>query len=311
MIIRFVGLLLLIHPYLSSGLTRINANEAVAIGGINQWISIKGVDVTDPVLLFLHGGPGNSAMGYADQFTGELQKHFVVVQWDQRESGTTKKLNTFTAPLTVALFEKDAIDLINYLRARFSKDKIYLVGHSWGGFLGLTVAAKYPELLVCYIAINPMVYQEESERLTLEFMKKKARQAGKKEAMDELSRVQVPFQNGEQLYYHRKWLADWMGTKPYSKSYIESWSTKWLALFNEASHVNFVQAAPEIKCPIYFFIGSKDYQTYFKLAEDYYNRLKADKKALFWFMNSAHLLNLTEPKKLQEIIIYQLLPKLD
>jgi esterase/lipase len=71
--------------------------------------------------------------------------------------------------------------------------------------------------------------------------------------------------------------------------------------------VNFFIVAPEIKCPIYFFIGSKDYQTYFKLAEDYYNRLKADKKALFWFMNSAHLVNLTEPRKLQEIIIYQLL----
>src|SRR5271154_108319 len=89
------GLLIFVfflYPY--RGSADIHSSEAIEIGGIKQWISIKGLNGTDPVLLFLHGGPGNSAMSYADGFTSELQKHFVVVQWDQRESGKTAKLNS-------------------------------------------------------------------------------------------------------------------------------------------------------------------------------------------------------------------------
>ncbi len=113
----------------------IDTAAAVDIGGIKQWISIKGTNNGNPVLLFLHGGPGNSAMGYAAKFSGELQKYFVVVHWDQRESGKTAELNASDKPLSVALVENDAIEVINYLRRRFSQDKIYVMGNSWGGFL--------------------------------------------------------------------------------------------------------------------------------------------------------------------------------
>src|SRR6267142_6471758 len=145
--IRSACLLLLIAGLPRLGLSGIHAGEAVEIGGIKQWVMIKGDNPADPVLLFLHGGPGNSAMAYAGRFTGELQKHFVVVQWDQRESGTTAQLNRTNQALSVALMERDAIEMIHYLCSRFSKTKIYLVGHSWGGFLGLMVAAHHPELL--------------------------------------------------------------------------------------------------------------------------------------------------------------------
>jgi predicted alpha/beta-fold hydrolase len=111
----------------------INSSEAITIGGIQQWISIKGTNNSHPVLLFLHGGPGNSAMSYAEKFTSELQKYFVVVQWDQRESGKTAKLNTSNKSLSVSLMEEDAVEIITYLQNRFSQDKIYLMGHSWGG----------------------------------------------------------------------------------------------------------------------------------------------------------------------------------
>lgn len=126
--IHRIGLLILIAiPFPGLGLSGISSSEPVQIGGINQWINIKGVTDTNPVLLFLHGGPGNSAMRYADRFTAKLQKHFVVVQWDQRESGATKELNASPVPLTVALFEQDAVEMINYLRTRFAQDKIYLL----------------------------------------------------------------------------------------------------------------------------------------------------------------------------------------
>ncbi len=292
---------------LANGDGSINTSEAIHINGIKQWISIKGTNDKNPVLLFLHGGPGNSAMSYADKFTAELQKHFVVVQWDQRESGKTATLNPSDKPLTVSLMENDAVEMIHYLRKRFGQDKIYLMGHSWGGFLGLKVAADHPELLNGYFAISPMVNQIESEKLSLEWMIAKAKEINNQQALTDLTSVKIPFESPEQLYYHRSWLAKMMGNKPPTKDFVEAWGKKWLALFNEASRINFSISYPELKCPIYFFIGGKDYQTHFKLTEDYHNTLKADKKRLFWFTDSGHNLNLTEPDKLQEIIISETL----
>ena len=310
--VRFI--LLLIASLSSSAMLSaqpINSSEAIKIGGIKQLISVKGTNTSNPVLLFLHGGPGNSVMGYAEKFTSELQKHFLVVQWDQRETGKTAELNTANTLLTVSLMESDAIEVIHYLRKRFSQDKIYLMGHSWGGFLGLTIAANHPELLKGYFAISPMVHQVESERLSLQWMISKAKDEQNQRALEELAKVSTPFQNGEQLYYHRSWLARMTGNKPPLKSFVEVWSKKWLSLFNEASQIDFFLVAPELKCPVYFFVGRKDYQTYFKLTEDYYNMLKADKKRLFWFTDSGHNLNLTEPKKLQQIILKEILSESD
>jgi pimeloyl-ACP methyl ester carboxylesterase len=292
-------------PFRGTG--AINVSEAIEIGGIQQWISLKGDQENGPVILFLHGGPGSSAMAHADAYTRELQKHFVVVQWDQRETGKTKGLNSTPVPLTVALMENDTFEMIRYLCERFSKDKIYIVGHSWGGFLGWMAAAKHPELIAGYFAINPMVHQVESEQESLNVMKAKAKKENNQPAIDELAQVQVPFQNGEQLYFHRKWLANLMGTKPVSRSFVEAWAKTWLAVFNTAADVDFRIEAPEIKCPVYFFLGDHDYQTYYRIAEDYFKKLKAVKKELIWFTGSDHLIPQTEPGKMQELIIRTIL----
>jgi pimeloyl-ACP methyl ester carboxylesterase len=282
---------------------QISFQESVKIGGIQQWIQIKGTHSESPILLFLHGGPGNSTMSYARKFTAELQKHFIVVQWDQRECGKTLKLNATNQPLTLALVESDVLEMTNFLSTRFSRQKIYLMGHSWGGFLTLQAAAHHPELFVACLAVSPMVNQLESENLSLAWMKEKAVENNNTVAIKELQKIKIPFQDGEQIYYHRNWLAHFSGGKALSKAYVLSWAAKWLPLFNEASAVNFTLTAPEIRCPIYFFVGRHDYQTHFKLTEGYFKMIKAEKKELFWFTNSGHNLNLTEPKKLQEIVI--------
>jgi len=306
---RFFCFLFLVVSFSEAQSSPIDTAEAIDIGGIKQWISIKGTNDGNPVLLFLHGGPGNSAMGYAAKFSGELQKYFVVVHWDQRESGKTAELNASDKPLSVAVMESDAIDVINYLRKRFSRDKIYVMGHSWGGFLALKIAAEHPELLKACLAVSPMVDQLESERLSLKWMLDKAKQENNQEALKELLTVSVPFANGEQLYYHRSWLIKMAGRKYPSKSFVETWATKWLNVFNEGSAVNFFKTAPKIECPVYFFVGRKDYQTHFKLTEDYYNLLTAPAKNFYWFENSGHNLTTSEPAKLQEIIINDILPK--
>jgi len=284
----------------------INTSEAIEIGGIKQWIKLDGLDDQAPVLLFLHGGPGNSVMSYSDRFTGELKKNFVVALWDQRESGQTAALNESPMPLTVSLFVSDAIGVIEYLNSRFSKTKIYLIGHSWGGYLGMRVALEKPELLYAYIALSPMINQLESERLSLQTMYDSAIKNDNLKQLAELSQIKIPFENGEQLFYHRKWLSKLMSSTAPAKARVELWAKTWLNLFNEASKTNFIELAREIKCPVYFLIGSNDYQTHFKLTETYYEQVVCEGKKLYWFTHSAHNPHLTESEKFQEILISML-----
>jgi pimeloyl-ACP methyl ester carboxylesterase len=180
----------------------IDIDQIITIGGIKQYIRIKGKDDSKPILLILHGGPGGSLLSKTDQMTGNLQQHFVVVQWDQRETGETLKLNKSPQPLTLSLFYNDTHDIIDTLLKKFQKPKLYLAGYSWGSGLGFYIADKYPELLYAYIAISPVIDQWRSDSISLAMLKETM---GKK-ARSELSHVKIPFENWEQLYYHRKWL---------------------------------------------------------------------------------------------------------
>lgn len=279
----------------------INHAEAVTIGGIKQWMKWEGIDDQAPVLLFLHGGPGNSVMAYADKFTNQLKQHFVVVHWDQRQSGKTATLNE--SPVSVDLIVRDAVEVVHYLAGHFTQDKIYVMGHSWGGYLALRVAAEIPQRLVACIAISPMIHQLESETLSLSLMKAEAAQLKNVESLNELNQVTIPFRNTTQLYYHRKWLSNLMGTNPPSRHRVEQWATLWLPVFLEASQTNFFEFAPALACRLFFLVGRLDYQTHYKLTESYYQQVVCPEKKLYWFEQSAHNPHLTETMKFEQTVI--------
>lgn len=287
----------------------VDAGEAIFIGGIKQFITIKGRNPSLPLLLFLHGGPGGSVMNYADNFTNRLQEHFLVVQWDQRETGRTLEMNASPTRLSLTLFQNDTHELISFLLKRFGKEKLYLAGHSWGTALGFHIAGKFPELLYAYVAIGPMINQLESERIALAVMMEEATKRQNKKEMDELSSVHIPFETGEQLYYHRKWLLHFAGNRrQLSKTYVIDWSDRWLSVYNEACQENLLERLPAVGCPVYFFAGRKDYQTNSSIAEEYYSMLDAPKKGFFWFEFSAHSVPGSEPDRLQQLIIDEILP---
>ncbi len=289
--------------------TPIDREEEITIGGIKQYVTITGTDRSQPLLLFLHGGPGGSVMNYADKFTDKLRQHFIVIQWDQRETGRTRELNPSPIPLSLSLFQNDTRELVDTLLRRFGREKLYLAGHSWGTALGFDFARKYPGRLYAYIAIGPMINQLESERVSLAMMKEIARKTGNHQEMEELEKVNIPFQNADQLYFHRKWLLDLARSrKKLSESYVKDWSAIWLPVFNEASKENLMQTLPEIGCPVYFFAGRTDYQTNSTITETYYNLVKAPKKALCWF-DCAHSIPSSQPQRMQQVIIEKVLPE--
>src|SRR5262249_16374437 len=122
----------------------------VRIGGIDQWISVRGKDRRNPILLYLHGGPGFAMMPTSWTYQAGWEDYFAVVQWDQRGSGKTYGASdpkSVEPTLTYERYLADTEEMIRFLRREYGKDKIFLLGHSWGSALGLSIAEKHPEWL--------------------------------------------------------------------------------------------------------------------------------------------------------------------
>ena len=306
---KYFLLIVLISSYSLFAQRPIDTSVIFQINGIRQYVRIKGKDVSKPLLLFLHGGPGGSLMQKFDKISSKLQQHFVVVHWDQRETGETLKFNKTTKPLTLQLFYNDTHDLVDSLLRQFRRSKLYLIGYSWGSGLGFYIADKYPELLYAYIPVSPVISQYRSDSISLAMLKEKM---GKK-ARQELAQVQIPFQNAEQLYYHRKWLYKYDGQKLVSltlrKNFVESWAATWFDVWSRSTDVDLFQTLPVIKCPVYFFAGAKDYNTNSSVTSEYYNKVSAPKKDLFLFKDAGHGLPETHYDGFQDVIIRKILPQ--
>ncbi len=289
----------------------IDSNEYIRIGGISQFVKLQGTDRSKPLLLFLTGGPGESSLGFANQISKKLRQHFVFVQWDQRDCGQTLSKNKSPEKLTVDLFKKDTHELIDSLLQQFHQKKLYLLGWSWGTVLGFYIADKYPEELYAYLAVSPVINQQKSENIALQKLIETAKQQGNKEALDDLSIVKIPFEKQDQLFNDRKWLLNFDGKKLKAKKlprkYFENWASVWMPVFDSTFSNNLIQTLPKLNCPVYFFAGRKDYQTYFGITEEYFNALSAPKKYLFWFDNAGHHLPITDSEIFQDLIITKVL----
>lgn len=130
---------------------------SVVLGGMEQHLLMRGHDTENPVLLWLHGGPGAAQMPFAHAFDRELEKHFVVVHWDQRGAGKSNTGDFDEASLTLEQQLADALELVHWLQERFGQERIFLLGHSWGTRIGIELAAQHPELFYAYAGVSQVV----------------------------------------------------------------------------------------------------------------------------------------------------------
>lgn len=286
----------------------IDTSLFVPIGGIKQFISMKGKDKNLPILLILHGGPGRSLIDFSDKFTDKLQNEFIIVNWDQRETGATLKHNKSPGSLSAALLKSDALEMVNYLIRHYHRKKIYLASHSWGSVMGFDIAAKHPELLYAFIPISPVIDANGSAVLTVDSLKKWALAKHNDVAIEELQKIKLPYETKEDLYLAQKWafihneVAEAETEK--FKTIFYDWMNIWFETWKENAKNNILfQTVPQLKCPVYFLIGVGDNQTNPTIAASYFKLLKADKKQLFLFEQSGHTIFNTEPEKLQKIIL--------
>ena len=306
----------------------INALERVELNGSKQWISIRGINTNNPVLLFLHGGPGSANLALLRQQAPVLEQHFVVVNWDQRGAG--KSFSPFRKEsLTLSGMLADTHALVEYLKNRFGVEKIYLVGFSWGTVLGLSYAAEHPENLYAYISVSQEVNSLEGERISLAYVQEQARLRGNQQAQAELAGIDPELyttkEGFKQLQIQRKWLLQYGGvysshtsyaheirslltTREYSLFDFALWplgsSRSLQQLFPEVMKVNFFEQVPQVHVPVYFLAGRHDYNTPFELVEIYYTQLDAPAgKQLIWFEDSAHAIMWDEPDLLSQTFI--------
>jgi len=143
--------------------------EQVPVNGTQQWILIRSESTTNPIVLFVHGGPGTSWLTPMRKNTQPLEKYFTVVNWDQRRAGKSFAAGRVDAEMTIGTFVDDIIALYSDLARRFHKNKILLVGHSWGSVVGVIAASRRPDLFSAYIGIGQMSRMAESELISYQW----------------------------------------------------------------------------------------------------------------------------------------------
>ncbi len=172
----------------------INEEGFVTIGGIEQWVTIKGDSCANPVLLMVHGGPGNPMSPYADNLYGAWKKNFTLVQWDQRGAGKTygKNRPSEDTPLTFAQISDDGIEVAEYLTHHLGKPKVILMGGSWSSILAIQMIKTRPDLFYAYLGSAQMVAYKINQPETYAHLLTLARAAGDADSVKILEGLGAP-----------------------------------------------------------------------------------------------------------------------
>ncbi len=306
--------------------------EQVQLGGSRQWVSIRGRDATNPVLLFLAGGPGGSQLTTARHELAGLEEHFVVVNWEQPGAG-----KSFDAVDRSTLTPDDYVryghDLVLQLRERFGVEKVYVMGESWGSALGIMLVQRYPELFHAHIGVAQMVDFLETDLICYDFALRLARERGDANKVAALQQQGPPPYYGEDVAWKQvRYLADTyaymnanpaitggfntprdLGSPEYGLLDKVNWARGPLdtlgAVYPQLWDVDFREQAPQLEVPVYFLLGRHDVNAPPALVEDYYRQLAAPHKEMIWFEQSGHSPWISESEKFVEVVVERVLER--
>jgi proline iminopeptidase len=299
--------------------------EAVRIGGIEQWVSIRGRDSRNPVLLVINGGPGYVLMPESWWMSRDWEEYFTVVHWDQRGTGKTLLINDpakLAPTMTLARSVADGEEMVEWLRKELGKRKVFVLAHSAGTYVGLQLAAHHPDWLHAYIGVGQMADMPESERRGWAFAIARARAAGNARAVRELESIAPYFAPGhpsplKDLYLERKWVGYFGGVMAYrhdndadsdlvklSPDYSRE-ELRHIYDGNEFAERFLLQdlvdgdwsAIRTLGCPLFLFEGRHDTNASSDVAREWFEKVEAPAKQFVWFEDSAHMPMTEEPAK--------------
>ncbi|MGS0688354.1 alpha/beta fold hydrolase [Nakamurella sp. GG22] len=312
----------------------ISEKVSVLINGARQGLIIRGQDFANPILLWVHGGPGMPDYPLTQDYPTGLEDLFTLVWWDQRGAALSYDPHIAPDTMTIEQFIADTIAVTDYLRDRFRQDRIYLLGHSWGSFIALQAAARAPERYKAYLGMAQMVHQLESEKMAYDYMLATYQERGDTAMVRKLRAAPVSMTGGTSGEYlklrdtamHRLgigtthdmtsvitgiFLASWRFRGYTVREKLNLWRgrafSRSFGLWDQFIRIDVRKSVPALQIPVYFLEGKFDYTCVSSLARDYFDQLQAPVKGFYTFDNSAHSPLLEEPVRAHRILEHDVL----
>ena len=313
----------------------------VHIGGTQQWIHVRGRNRNNPILLFLHGGPGWPNIGWHDEIQRPWENFFTVVQWDQRQSGKSyQSMRKIGHTLTRQQYLQDAEEMVQHLQERFGTQKIFLMGTSYGTNIGMHLVKRHPDWFFAYIGVGQVVTKLESVRAEYELLLEYTNKHGLSDFNAELEALgDYPDpENPAKSFFENAFRLQDIGSQ-IGKAYPDSMP----ALFSMAAIHKMVSPLYTLKdifnsrfgsapnadhpfaeefinydlpkelgstfgTPIFFFTGANDYHIPYHLTDEWFQKIEAPYKEQIWFSESAHVPFQTEPAAFVMALVNKVLP---
>src|SRR5262245_2767761 len=306
----------------------ISCSEYVLVNGAKLFLLTRGADRRAPVLLWLHGGPGGAERPLFRYFNSELETHFVVVYWDQRGAGRSFDPNADPRRLTVAQHIADLDAVVDHLRHSMAREKVVLIGHSWGTALGLLYARDHPDKISAFIGVNQVVSTRESQRAEYEFVQAEASRRHENDVLERLREVGPPpfmtvdhEQAMEALddryggVFHKEPNRMWVMVRGIFSGLV---TPSEIARIHHGIHVSLEAMSAElldldlmrsvrsVDVPVLFFLGRHDRHVDSHLAAAYFEALHAPFKRMIWFEQSGHNVPFEEARLFNDTVVREL-----
>jgi pimeloyl-ACP methyl ester carboxylesterase len=287
------------------------------LGGIDQWVMIRGESLANPPLILLHGGPGMSETAFFRRFNATLEKTFTVVYWDQRGSGRSFDRRIPRSSMTVEQFVADLGELVEAVRGRVEKQKVTIFGHSWGSALGVLYAARFPEKVAAYVGSGQIGDWAAAEAASYALALAEADRLDNRKARKKLRAIGPPPYGVKSLLTERTWLARFDGQMKIGALWklgriFLGWPESSIldladilrgfrfsldAMWAEVSTLNLTKLVPALPMPVFLFLGRKDHWVPPETSVAYFDALTAPSKKLVWFEESGHEPFVDEPER--------------
>jgi proline iminopeptidase len=303
----------------------IEEDRRVELGGVPQWISVRGRDRRNPILLFIHGGPASTESPVSWLYRSAWEDFFTVVQWDQRGAGKTAAGadNPAIMPtVTAERMTKDGEELVAWLCAHYGKRKIIVIGHSWGTVIGMNLAIRHPQWLHAYVGMGQIIDWTDNERIGYDFALREAEKDRNAQALADLKSI-APYppvgrpETFDEIVKQRTWVIHYGGLTAHRKDFDFDDDVRKISpdytdrdlsppgfkdgealarLLPDLTKVDF-RRVTQLKTPVFIFAGRRDYETPSQVAAAWYAKVRAPRKGFFWFDQSAHMMQLEQPGK--------------
>lgn len=311
---KFEGTLELVRrrnalDYAVSSPNKIDEAKYVEIGGIQQWVTIRGENRNNPALLFLHGGPGDATNPWGYAVFRPWLEHFTIVQWDQRGAGRTLGKNgaTSAAAVSVDRMVQDGVEIATWVTRTLNKDKIVLVGHSWGSILGVLMAKARPSLFYAFVGTGQVADPAKSYAVAYAELVQKADALKNERATRDLASVgPPPYRDGKGYAVQRRWanffegadilISSMLGAALTAPGYDQGDVNDWIdgqglsadRLVPETSTMEAKKLGGDFDIPILVIQGAEDFTTPTRLARAYVDSIRAPAKAFIALEGGGH-----------------------